>query len=281
MNSVSKPTRRSNRSSFVESTLTDINQTLEQSLFADRLARQSGLLQDLDARLKVISLLLLLAAAGFSQNLLVIIALYLLALVLAGLSHLPLRVYIQRVWIAVFVFTGLVGLPAFFLTPGPGLITPFPGITITQTGALSVLFLFLRSGTSVSLATLLILTTPWNTVLKALGVLHLPDVIVLILGMTYRYIHLLLHAASDMFLSRKSRILRKLSPGEERALLSATSGALLGKSLQISSDVYLAMQSRGFRWYPKTLDSFQFHRRDYMAGMTVIMITVTALWLGH
>jgi hypothetical protein len=41
------------------------------------------------------------------------------------------------------------------------------------------------------------------------------------------------------------------------------------------------MQSRGFRWYPKTLDSFQFHRRDYLAGMTVIMITVTALWLGH
>ena len=278
MNPVFRP---SHSSGFVERTLTDINKTLEQSLFADSIARQDGLLQSLDARLKLISLLLLLIAVSFSHNLWVIVGLYLITPILAVGSHIPLRLFIQRIWIAVLLFTGLVALPGIFITPGPVLITLWPGIAITRTGSLSAVFLILRAATSVSLATLLVLSTRWNTVLKTLGVLHLPDVIVLTLGMTYRYIHLLLHATNDMFLSRKSRILRRLSPVEERGLVSAMGGALLSKSLQISSDVYLAMQSRGFRYYPKTMDTFQFSRKDILASIIVIIITSAALWLGR
>jgi cobalt/nickel transport system permease protein len=99
--------------------------------------------------------------------------------------------------------------------------------------------------------------------------------------MTYRYIHLLLHASSDMFLARKSRILRKLSAPEERALLGATAGTLLGKSLQLSSDVYLAMQSRGFRYYPKTMDEFHLTRRDFYALLVIIFFCSGAFWLGR
>ena len=281
MNSAGPSSNRSNRSSFVEHTLTDINQTLEQSLFADTIAAQHGLLQGLDARLKLVSLLLFLISASFSQNLAVIAALYLMSLVLAFLSYVPLRFFIQRTWIAVLLFTGVLALPGLFMIPGPILLSLFPGISITRTGGLSAIFLVSRAATSISLATLLVLTTRWNTVLKAMGVLHLPDVIVLILGMTYRYIHLLLLAANDMFLSRKSRILRKLTPGEERALVSATSGALLSKSLQSSSDVYLAMQSRGFRYFPKTMDTFRFSRKDIIAGIICIIICTAALWLGR
>ena len=273
--------QRSNRSSFIERTLTGINQTLEQSLFADSIAQQDGLLQGLDVRLKLISLLLFLLSVSFSHNLIVIAALYLMTLVLAAASHIPLRYFIQRIWIAVLLFTGLVALPGLFITPGPALISFWPGFIITRTGGLSAIFLVLRAITSVSLATLLVLSTRWNTVLNAMGVLHLPDVIVLILGMTYRYIHLLLHATNDMFLSRKSRILRRLSPDEERGLVSSMSGALLGKSLQISSDVYLAMQSRGFRYFPKTMDSFQFSRKDILAVIIVTIICTAALWLGR
>jgi len=272
---------RASRSSFIERTLTDIDRTLEQSLFAGRLARQPGLLQGLDARLKLFGLILLLAAASLTHSLALIPGLYVFILVLAGASHIPLPPFILRTWAAVLLFTGLVALPALFITPGPPLVQFFPGILISSTGLQSALFLVLRSGVSVSLASLVVLTTPWNTLLNALGVLRLPDVVVLVLGMTYRYLHLLLHSASDMFLSRKSRILRRLSAAEERALLSATSGALLAKSLQLSSDVYLAMQSRGFRGYPKTLDTFQFRRRDTFAAVLLFILTSAALWLGR
>jgi cobalt/nickel transport system permease protein len=155
------------------------------------------------------------------------------------------------------------------------------GIEITRTGAMTALFLLLRVGTSVSFAVLFVLSTPWNNVMKAMGVLRVPDVIVLVLGMTYRYIHLLLHIANDMFLSRKSRILRRMSGAEERRLMAATSGTLLGKSLQLSSEVYLAMESRGYRGYPRTMDRFRMRWFDWVAALIVSLITAAAIWLGR
>jgi cobalt/nickel transport system permease protein len=136
-------------------------------------------------------------------------------------------------------------------------------------------------GTSVSLGVLLILTTPWNSVLKALGVLHIPDVIILTLGMTYRYIHLLLNLTNDILISRMSRILRRATGAEERRLLGATAGVLLGKSLQVGSEVYLSMESRGFRNYPRTMDTFRMKLLDWVFGAVVLIITSIAIWLGR
>ena len=273
--------RQKSRSGFIERTLVDINSSLEQSIFAERIARQKGLLQALDPRLKVLAMVLLLFAVSLSHHLLVIVALYLFALLLAAVSAIPMGFFIKRVWIFIPFFTGIVALPAIFMTPGPVIAgLPF-GIHITSTGVMTALFLLLRVGTSVSFAVLFILSTPWNDVLKAMGILRAPDVIILVLGMTYRYIHLLLHAANDMFLSRKSRILRRLNPAEERRLMAATTGTLLGKSLQLSSEVYLAMESRGYRGFPRTIDRFRMRWFDWVAAVAVVIITGLAVWLGR
>jgi cobalt ECF transporter T component CbiQ len=258
----------------------DINHTLEQSFFAEQSARQPGLLQGLDPRLKILSALLMLLAVGLSRNLLVILVLYFLAFALALLSKVPLAFFVKRVWLFIPFFTGVVALPALFITPGPVLVHLPLGLVITRTGLTTALFLLLRVGTSVSVAVLLVLTTPWNSVLKALGVLRIPAVVILILGMTYRYIHLLLHLTNDMFLSRKSRLLRRMNGPEERRLIAATSGTLLNKSLQVSSEVYLAMQSRGFRNYPRTMDPFKMRMIDWLSGALVVITVAAAIWLG-
>ncbi len=272
---------RCSRAGFVERTLTGINGALERSLFADRIARQPGWLQALDPRLKVLSMLALLIATSLSHSLGVLAALYIGTLALAAASKIPMNFFLRRVWLAVLVFTGVVALPALFLTPGPAVLHLPLGLAITQTGLTSAAFLLLRVGTSVSLAALLVLTTPWNSVLKALGVLQIPDVIVLVFGMTYRYIHLLLHLSSDMFLSRKSRLIRPLPGVEQRKLAAATAGVLLGKSLQMSSEVYMAMESRGYRGYPRTLHAFRLARRDWIAAGMALAIAAAAIWLGR
>jgi cobalt/nickel transport system permease protein len=259
----------------------DINHTLEQSLFAEQTARQEGLLQKLDPPLKIVSALGLLLAVSLSRNLPVILSLYFFTLVLALFSKVPLGFFVRRVWLFIPFFTGLIALPALFITPGAVLVHLPLGLVITRTGLMTALFLLLRVGTSVSVAILLVLTTPWNSVLKALGVLRIPPVIILVLGMTYRYIHLLLHLTSDMFLSRKSRLLRRMSGPEERQLIAATSGTLLSKSLQVSSEVYLAMQARGFRNVPHTMDAFEMQPADWAAGCIVTVITLAAIWLGR
>jgi energy-coupling factor transporter transmembrane protein EcfT len=138
-----------------------------------------------------------------------------------------------------------------------------------------------RVSTSVSLTLLLILTTPWNTVLSALSVLLVPDVFILILGMTYRYIYLLLHTANDMFLSRKSRVVGRPSTEENQKMLAAVSATLLNKSLNMSSEVYLAMQSRGFRGSVVTLKPFQMQSKDWIWLSIFTMLSAVTIFLGR
>jgi cobalt/nickel transport system permease protein len=269
------------RHNFIEHTLADISNTLEQSLFAEETAQRPGLLQSLDPRVKIVSILLLLIAVGLSHSLIVIAALYGFTLVLAWRSSVPMGFFVKRVWLLMPFFTGIVAIPAFFITPGPPLVQLPLGLVITSTGAMTAMFLLLRVGTSVSAAVLLVLTTPWNSVLKALGVLRVPDVFVLILGMTYRYIYLFLHTTNDMFLSRKSRIVKRMSGAEERHLIAASAGTLLSRSLHLSGEVYLAMQSRGFRGYPRTMDTWKMRRLDWLWGGTMILVVAVAIWLGR
>ncbi len=267
--------------SSIERTLAEVGHVLEQSLFAETLSRQPGALQAVDPRVKILGLLALLVSVSVSRSLAVIVLLYVLALALAIVSKLPVGSFVRRVWLVLPFFTGLIALPALFLTPGPALwVLPF-GWTVTQTGAMTALFLLTRVGTSVSFALLLIWTTPWNTLLKALGVLRVPDGFILILAMTYRYIALLLGIVDDMFLSRKSRVVGKLTGGDERRLLAASAGALLGRSLQLSTEVYLAMQSRGYRGTPRTLDTFAMHPRDWAWGIGLVALAGMAMLLGQ
>src|ERR1700680_1010077 len=153
----------------------------------------------------------------------------------------------KRVWLAALTFTGLISLPALFLTPGRAIyILPLLGWTITAPGFRAATYLIMRAETAATFSVLLILCTPWNNVLKALRVIRVPTVLVVILGMTYRYIFLLLRTAHDMFESRKSRMVGQLGGRELRRMATASAGVLMSKTLQFSEDVYLAMRSRGF-----------------------------------
>ncbi|HEY3344757.1 MAG TPA: cobalt ECF transporter T component CbiQ [Anaerolineaceae bacterium] len=269
------------RRTFIERTLSDIDQTVGQSFFAEEAARLPGLLQSLDPRAKLVCTLLILLLVSLAHNLAVIGAVYLLALVAAAFSSVRLGFFIRRVWLLLPFFTGVIALPALFLTPGPALWHLPGGVAVTRSGALVALFLVLRVGTSVSWAALLVLTTPWNVLLRALAVLRVPDVMVLILGMTYRYIYLLLRVTGEMLLSRKSRIVGRLEGKAERQLLAASLGTLLSRSLDLSGEVYLAMQSRGFRSAPRTFNQPRLRVRDWAALALVSAVCLLALWIGR
>ncbi len=269
------------RRSVLESTLGEVSHALGQSLFAEEVARRPGLLQSLDPRVKIVATLALLIAVSLSRNLWVIVLIYGVALFLAATSSIHLGFFIRRVWLFMPFFTLIIALPAFFAVPGPALVHLPLGLVITRTGALTALFLLLRVSTSVSLGLLLVLTTPWNTLLKALSVLRVPDTFILILGMTFRYIYLLLNTLDDMLLSRKSRVVGRLDGAAQRAVIGATAGTLLGKSLALSGDVYLAMQSRGYRGTPKTMDTFRMRGRDWAWAAGLLAVAGLMIWLGR
>jgi cobalt ECF transporter T component CbiQ len=276
------PQARKRRKSFVERTIHELSGAMERALYAEELARADGLLQQFDPRVKLVGLLALIVAAALSRNILVILGLFAIALVLSLLSRVPFRTLATRVWIGALLFTGMIALPAIFVTPGQAIYRlPLLGWPITAQGLGSAAYLITRVETAATFALLLILCTPWTHVLKAMRVLRVPVVFVVILGMTFRYIFLLLETARDMFESRQSRMVGVLEGAERRRLVGASVGVLLSKTLQLSSDVYMAMQSRGFRGEVYTLDDFVMRRRDWVALVGFLAIAALAFWLGR
>ena len=274
--------RRKRRASFVERTIRGLAAAMERALYAEELAKADGLLQRLDPRVKVVGLLALVVAVALARNILVILGLFGVAITLALLSRVPIRTLAARVWIGALLFTGMLALPAIFITPGQVIYQlPLLGWTITAQGLSAAAYLITRVETAATLSLLLILCTPWAQVLKALRVLRVPVVFVVILGMTYRYIFLMLQTAQDMFESRQSRMVGRLSGADQRRLAGASVGVLLSKSIQLSSDVYLAMLSRGFRGEIYTLDDFRMQPQDWVALTGLLAVAALALWLGR
>ncbi len=274
---------------FFEKTLNDITSVLEQTLFAEEIARQNGLLQSLDPRAKLIGTLVLLIAISASHNLLILVALYLLTLPMAYASHVPMGFFLKRVWVLMPFFTGIVALPALFspFSPGTPLITlidstsPKIYLAITQPGVTAAAFLLIRVGASVSLAVLLVLTTRWAMLLKAMHVLRVPQAFVLILGMTYRYIYVLLHAVNNMFLARQSRVVGYVSGADQRRWLTASIGVLFAKSYTLSDEVYLAMQSRGFRGETQVMELMAWRASDWLWLTIFVGVAGIAILLGR
>lgn len=269
------------RGNFVQRTIDGLSETIERSLYAEALSEQVGMLQQLDPRVKFIGTLAGILVAASSRSLLVIVCVAVVAVILALLSRIPLYPSLTNVWIGMFVFSGLIAAPAIFITPGPSLATiPWLGWSISAYGLRSAAFLLLRSEVSITLSFLLIMTTPWMHVLKAMRSIGIPALVVVILGMTYRYIFLMLQSASDMFEARQSRLVGKLPDAEARRLAAATVGVLLSKSMQLSNDVYLAMQSRGYRGEVYTLNTFQLSWRDAVAIPLLVVGVSCGLWFG-
>lgn len=227
------------KGNFVERTLRSFIEASEYAAAAERLARARGLLQRMDARVKVALLFGLVIAVAASRQLRLIGILFLVAIVLAVASRVSIRKLADWVWLPVLFFTGAIALPAIFIVPH---------------GWRSAAFLVSRAETAATFSALLVLTTSWPGVLHALRAFKCPVVVVAILGMTYRYIFVILQTAFEMMESRKSRTVGTFLAGEHRRVAVASVGVLLSKSLHLSGEVHLAMQSRGFRGEVYLLD---------------------------
>jgi cobalt ECF transporter T component CbiQ len=261
---------------FVERTIGNLSEGMNFAALADDSARADGLLQRVDPRVKVAGSLAMILAVSVTRCLIAIGIVLFFTAVFAAASRISLLDFARWVWMPVLLFTGCIALPAIFSTPGARLYGP-----ITAQGARTAGYLLLRAETAVSLSSLLVLSTRWAHILKALRVLRVPVVFVVILGMTYRYLFLILETALDMFESRESRTVGVLEPADRRRLAAATVGVLLSKSYQLSADVHLAMQSRGFRGEVYLLDDFEMRGVDWCWLFFFFSVSAAVLWVGR
>jgi len=84
-----------------------------------------------------------------------------------------------------------------------------------------------------------------------------------------------------MFESRQSRTVGRFSAGDNRRLAISSGGVLITKAFQLSNEVFLAMQARGFRGEVYVLDDFCMKSRDWRALAMFTAAAAAATWAGR
>ncbi|HYC06750.1 MAG TPA: cobalt ECF transporter T component CbiQ [Candidatus Binatia bacterium] len=269
---------------WLEHTVAGITASIERAVFTEEHARRRGWLQGIDPRAKLGMFLIVVLAASLTGSIAVLVGLYAVTLLAAAASRVPFDFFVKRVWLGIPLFAGIVVIPAIFFVPGPRLFELTLGpivIAPSIPGLIGAILLVARVGVSVSLAVLLVLTTPWADLLKSLQAIRVPQLFVLILAMAYRYIFLFLHLANGMFEARKSRIVARTSGGEQRRWIAGSMGNLVNRSVKMSNDVYAAMAARGFSGSVRSLQTYRMRTSDWAGLAGAVAIAALAVLAGR
>ena len=269
---------------WIEKTISGIAGTIEQAVFTEEHARKNGWLQRLDPRAKLGMFLVTVLAASLSNSFFALAALYLIVLLVAWRSKVPFDFFVKRVWVGIPFFAGVVIIPSIFFTTGHRLfdLTVGPIHFGPSVASLMAALVFVsRVGVSVSLAVLLILTASWADILKSLQAFRVPQVFILLLSMTYRYIFLFLHTVNGMFEARKSRTVGRTSGRQQRGWISDSMANLMNRSFKMSNDVYAAMSARGFNGEVRAYNAYRMTISDWMALIGAICVAVAVFLVGR
>ncbi len=277
---------------FVEGALTQTSRFIENIVFAEQMARQTGFLQHLDARIKLLSLLALIVAAAFCHHL---PSLWLIAVFITGaalVSNLRPAMVFNRVWWLLPGVFVIVAAPAALnlITPGDPLFIIYrisenqrwrgihlpAEVSITQQGLAAAVMLVTRIGVGVLLTVTITLTTRWQSLLRA-AYTEATASFVLILAMTYRYIFVLVRVVEEMHLARRARTISPANLASERKWAGNRIGALFLRSRVLTERVYAAMLARGYTGRPRALTSSRFGWRETVWLICCAIVIVISL----
>jgi cobalt/nickel transport system permease protein len=271
---------------FIERTIEGTVSLLRETVSVEQVAAKNGFLQRRDPRFKCLSAALLLTAVLMSKSVVELSAFYASVLVLVAVSSIGLWFFLKRTLLFVPIFSLVIALPAIFnaVTPGEPLLSfkVFSWtLCITKPGVDSAVIFFMRVLDSVSIAVLLVITTRQHVLLKVLRVFRVPQLFVMTLGMTYRYIFLFLDIIQKMFIAIKGRVGFISSAKTGRHVVTANMAGLWLRSYRLQSQVYDAMISRGYTGEPEVLVEFRARMTDFIFLSTAIVALIGTLWLNR
>ncbi len=273
------------RRSFAEKSIATFSGFLMDDFYAERIAAKNGLMQGLHPGIKVVTSMLLIFVAACMHNWVPLLLINLYVLLLAYMSAVPLGTFLKRTWVFIPIFTVIIVLPTLFNVVRPGdplvVLLHYGGhhqLTITRQGVHGAVLFVLRVAACVSIAVLLTLTTRWAYLMRGFSMIRVPTIFIKILEMSYRYIYVLLHNATEMFESRLSRTVGRTSTGAQQQFVSNTLGSLWMIALALSDEVHAAMLSRGYTGTPRTLTNARIRGLDWV--WTVFIVLISIIFIG-
>lgn len=253
-----------------------VSELLRDFLSAEEYSYRKGFLQEVDNRLKMVGIFLLiflavLAGAAFS------LALLSFSLGMVLLSRVSLREYLRRFGF-IPLFAIVIALPWIFMTPGRPILV-FMGVTATIPGIMRVVAFSLRVTACVSCISLILFTTRTSRLLHALRSLRVPGPLVDILGLVYRYLFTFLSELRGMLLGRKCRIVSERSIIQKWKEGSKVAGNFLSRVFDRSERVYKSMKARGYDGRSRIYkQGFEMGSKNVV--FLIIMAVMVGVWLA-
>jgi cobalt/nickel transport system permease protein len=274
----SSPRRRTRRS-LARRTADTIRSAVAEVLQNEAVAAGPGLMQRLDPRIKLISILLFAVTASLTHSIWVLLGLTVATAGLAAASGVGIASFSRKVWTSALFFGLLLSLPAMtaWITPGPVLV-PLGPLSITATGVVVAVRLTLRVAAGAGFGLLVVWTTRWTDLLQALTAMRMPDIVVATLAMTQQQIMSLLRTVEHVHLARESRMLTQGTTAQNRGWVTERMAFVAKKSIKTADDVYDAMIARGFSGAMPSLVRLRTSARDW--AWLVASVAACAMALG-
>jgi energy-coupling factor transporter transmembrane protein EcfT len=268
--------------SLARKTADSIARAVTDVLQNEELAARPGLLQRLDPRIKLLTLVLFAVTASLVHSVWVLIALIGVTIVLAAASRVGVGSFERKVWLSAGLLAFLVAAPSamHIFTPGP-VVVPLGPLSLTEPGLMGVATLVTRVVASAGFALLVVWTMRWSDLLKALSAMRLPDVVVATLAMTQKQILTLLRTVEQIHLARESRTLTRGSARADRAWVTERMAFVVRKSMKTADDVYDAMLSRGFTGAMPSLVRLRLRRRDWAWSAASVALCAAILYVDR
>ena len=239
---------------------------------AEQVASSDGFLQRRDPRVTLCSIAGLALAVMITRSLAVTVFFAVLTLLLARLSAVSLRRLVARAGV-VTLGSAIIVFPQIVLLPGDPLFQAY-GVVITDAGLTYVVRFTVRVGTGVALLSLLVMTTPFSTVVAAMRDLRVPVTIVWVVAIAYRFLFLFFDELQRLVIARNSRTTGRTSVRDGWRDAKHIMGTFLLRTLDRGQRVGRGMRARGGARPPSPYSrSGQIDRNDY----ALVGLTITAL----
>jgi cobalt ECF transporter T component CbiQ len=283
------------RTSFIEKGIDHLANVIKSGYIQWETSSIDGFFQKVDARIKVIFLLLFILIVSLKRDIMPQVYLGGLVIMLVSISRLNIFSFYKKVFLLGFFFGFLIALPSAFnvITRGEVVIPVFhfskeynfwiyhiPGqIGITKEGISVVAMLTARVVNSLSLAFLVLYTTPFPDIIKALKVMKVPDTFLMVITLTYKYIFIFAKTVEDMHLAKKSKLAGQVNNADARNWVVGRIGFIFNKTRLRCEEIFKAMLSKGFSEDIKLYEARKLASHDFIAGGVLLIIGVFFLWI--
>lgn len=199
--------------------------------------------------LKVFFTFILLLLLSTTRSFIFVIIVNVYLLLILSIMDADNLVKILKMSLAVTLFTAIIMLPAMLWGNSYTciMITSKVFATITAMGLLSH-------------------TSKWNSITEALKRFHIPDIFILILDITIKYMYMMGEFSLNMLYALKLRSVGKNQ--NKYTSIAGIAGTLFLQSKELAEDMYHAMECRGFS------GEYHIHNKSKLKWMDYLYIAI-------